>query len=185
MLHVIHFSGPINPATASQLQSATLGAISQGAAELRYHVSTDGGSTMYGFALYNLIRSLPIPVTMHNIGSVESMGNILFLAADRRLAAPHSRFLLHPLNWGFTGGNVDHARLTEHAACLDNDFDRYVEIFNERTKGASEPLDICSCLKNTSRVLTPEDATAAGLIHAIEAPAMPGAADAVSWWVTL
>lgn len=185
MLHVIHFAGPINPGTASQLQNATLGAVSQGATSLRYHVSTDGGSTMYGFSLYNLIRSLPVPVTMHNLGSIESMGNILFLAADRRIAAPHSRFLLHPLNWGFSGGNVDHARLAEHAACLDNDFDRYVEIFQERTQGASEPLDIRSCLKNTARVLSPTDAAASGLIHAVEAPTLPGPSGAVSWWVTL
>ncbi|MHB0763174.1 ATP-dependent Clp protease proteolytic subunit [Stutzerimonas sp. NM35] len=183
MLHVIHFAGPINQGTASQLQNATLSAIAQGATQLRYHVSTDGGSTLYGFTLYNLIRSLSVPVTMHNIGSVESMGNILFLAADRRVAAPQSRFLLHPLNWGFSGGNVDHARLAEHAACLDNDFDRYVEIFHERTKDAGEPLDIRSCLKNTARVLTPSEATASGLVHAVEAPVMPGPTEAVSWWI--
>jgi ATP-dependent Clp protease protease subunit len=181
-IHVIHFMGSINQATAGQLQDLTLKALTSGASELRYHMSTDGGSTGYAFALYNLIRSLPIPVTMHNVGNVESMGNILYLAADNRLAGPHSRFLIHPLNWGFAAGvTIDHARLNEHSASLDNDFERYVNIFNERTEGASEQIDIRSCLKNSARVLTAESATASRLATRIENAALP--ADAVTWWV--
>lgn len=185
MLHTIHFAAPINPVTASHLQNATLSVVSQGATAINYYISTEGGSTSYGFSLYNLIRSLPVPVTMHNIGSVESMGNILFLAADRRLTAPQSRFLIHPLRWEFNDGSVDHARLTEHVTCLDDDRDRYVEIFHQRAQDAGESLDILNCLTSTAKVLTPAEAITAGLAHGIEAPALPGPSDAVSWWVTL
>jgi ATP-dependent protease ClpP protease subunit len=32
-----------------------------------------------------------------NVGEVASMGNLVFLAGDRRLAAPETTFLLHPV----------------------------------------------------------------------------------------
>lgn len=184
MLHTIHFTASIDQATANHLQNVTLSAVSQGATAIDYYISTDGGSTSYGASIYNMIRSPPIPVTMHNIGNVESMGDILFLAADRRIAAPHSRFLIHSLHWGFGDGTVDHARLTEHVASLDNDRNRYIEIFKERTQDASDPLDILSCLTDTARILSPAKAIAAGLIHATAAPALPAKDEAGSWWIT-
>ncbi|WP_288477200.1 ATP-dependent Clp protease proteolytic subunit [uncultured Pseudomonas sp.] len=181
-LHVFHFTASINPVTTSILQDLVLRAVTSGkASKLQIHISTDGGSTSHGFALYNFLRSLPVPVTTVNMGSVESMGVVLYLAGAVRIAAPHSRFLLHPLNWNFNEGRVDHARLTEHSLCLDNDFDRYSSIFTERTSDAAQPIDIQSCLKNNAKVLTPEDAIAAGLSHETKAVELPS--DAVSWWV--
>lgn len=182
--HVIHFTGNIHQGSALQLQDVSLQALAQGATEIRYHVTTDGGSTMLGFWLFNFIRSLPVPVTIHNTGNIESMGIILFLAADRRIAAPHSRFLLHPLNWGFPNGSrLDHARLNEHSLSLDNDFDRYVSIFDERTAGAAQKTDIRACLKNTARVLTAEDAVNANL--ATEIGDVVLSADSIRWWITV
>lgn len=182
-LHVFHFIAPINPSTTSVLHDQVLRAVTGGeATELRIHISTEGGSTSHGFALYNFLRSLQIPITTVNMGNVESMGVVLYLAGDVRIAAPQSRFLLHPLNWGFNEGRVDHARLTEHSLCLDNDFERYASIFAERTNQAEQPVDIRACLKNNAKVLTPEAATAAGISHRVESVELP--AGTASWWVT-
>jgi len=181
-VHVIHFTGSINQATYNAIQEQSLAALKQGATSLRYHLSTDGGSTFHGFTLYSFIRSLPVPTVMCNLGSVQSMGIIAFLAADVRIAGPHSRFLLHPMNWSFAGpGSVDHARLIEHTSGLNDDVERYVQIFNERTQGGIEPIDILSCLQNTSRILNASAAVGANLATTITDIELP--ADAVTWWI--
>lgn len=181
-IHVVHFVGPINQPTTNAIQEASLTAMQQGATAIHYHLSTEGGSTFHGFTLYNFIRSLPVPTVMCNIGSVQSMGIILYLAADLRVAAPHSRFLLHPMNWNFGGaGAVDHARLIEHTTSLNDDVDRYVDIFNERTQGGAEPLDVRGCLQNTSRILSAQSAASTNLATEVAEVLVP--AEARTWWI--
>jgi len=71
-----------------------------------------------GFALYFFLKSLPLPLITWNVGSVESVGVAIFLAGHKRYACPGTRFLIHPLHWGF--GNLvaaDHARISEWRAC--------------------------------------------------------------------
>ncbi|WP_155837415.1 ATP-dependent Clp protease proteolytic subunit [Herminiimonas sp. CN] len=58
----------------------------------RHHTSLHEGSTDQGFALYNFLRSLPIPLKTHNIGDVESIAVVVFLASTKRFTCPHSRF---------------------------------------------------------------------------------------------
>ena len=82
----------------------------------------------------------------HNLGTVESMGNIIFLAGERRSACQHSKFLFHPFHWNLNG-SVDHARMSEYAMSLDYDLHLYARIVAERTPMAAEPLDILDYLK--------------------------------------
>jgi len=48
-----------------------------------------------GVTLYNFIRSLPVKTIMHNIGIIDSIANVVFLAANERYANPSSSFLFH------------------------------------------------------------------------------------------
>ena len=42
---------------------------------------------MEGVAIYTTLRALPLDLTTHNIGNVDSIGNIIFLAGARRYAS--------------------------------------------------------------------------------------------------
>ena len=68
---------------------------------LYFLFSSSGGNVDPAITLYNFLRALPVEIIMHNSGSIESMGNIVFLAADIRYASVHSSFLLHGITWGF------------------------------------------------------------------------------------
>ncbi|MFK0089673.1 ATP-dependent Clp protease proteolytic subunit [Pseudomonas sp. NPDC090755] len=180
-LHVIHFMNSINSETLSALQSASLGALREGATEIAIHLSSDGGSTDHGFAAYHFLRSLPVPLTMHCIGNVESMAIIMFLAGERRLAVPHAKFKIHPLHWGFNAGSVDHDRLVEFGESLDFDADRYAVIFEERTKNAEKPLDVRTHLAGRANIFGTTAAIDARLAIDISEVAIPAAA--INWWV--
>lgn len=179
-LHTINFMKDINAETLVGLQGAALQAVSQGASELHIHVSCLGGSTDAGFTAFQFIRALPIPVTMHCIGNIESMGVIIFLAADTRKAVPDSKFKIHELAWTLNG-TVNHSRLAEFVKSLDFDRDRYATIFHERTQGAQNPLNIDTHLRGDAKLLTATEALRCGLATEIcEASIV---SSATKWWV--
>ncbi|MCX6120063.1 MAG: ATP-dependent Clp protease proteolytic subunit [Ignavibacteriales bacterium] len=183
-IHVIHFYTSVSYESCNQLKNVCLDAVRQKAPEIHIHLSSGGGSTLYGFTLYNFIKSLPVPVTIHNLGSVESIAMIIFLAAPNRLSCSHSRFLLHSLQWDFTAAtSVDHARLREHASALNNDMERYIDIFKERTQGAKEPIDVAACLSGNERFITAADSIKSGITHKVVDATIPK--DAINWWVNV
>ncbi len=178
--HIVHFTAPINSYTSGQLIDKCTQAIQQGADELIIKIATMGGECSYGFSLYNFLLALPIPVKTHNLGTVESMGNIIFLAGEYRTACHYSKFLLHPFHWTLNGA-VDHARISEYAMSLDYDLLLYSSIVDERTRGAAMPINVLECLTASPKILNAEDALEAGLIHAVDSIGMPPGA--VSWCV--
>jgi ATP-dependent protease ClpP protease subunit len=46
--------------------------------------SSVGGQVNAGITLYNFLRSLPVEIVMHNNGSIDSIANVIFLAASKR-----------------------------------------------------------------------------------------------------
>jgi ATP-dependent Clp protease, protease subunit len=179
--HVIHFLRSINADTLIGLQNTVHGALGGGATELSIHISSDGGSNDHGFAAYHLLRSLPIPVTTHCIGNVESMAIILFLAGEHRLIVPHGKVKIHPMHWAFAAGTVDHDRLTEFVASLDFDAKRYANIFNERTQGAQAPIDVTSHLMGQAKLLEAVEAEDSNIATGIADASIPSTA--IRWWV--
>ncbi|AIR91018.1 ATP-dependent Clp protease proteolytic subunit [Pseudomonas cremoricolorata] len=178
--HIIHYTGPINSSTCGNLINTCAKAINQGASELQVNVATMGGECSYGFTLYNFLRSLPVPLHTHNLGTVESMGNILFLAGEQRTACRYSKFLFHPFHWTLHG-SVDHARMTEYAMSLDYDLELYAKIVAERTAGAAQVLDVPRYLTAYPRILGPQEALDCGMITAIDERRID--TDAVQWSV--
>jgi ATP-dependent protease ClpP protease subunit len=111
------------------------------------------------------------------------VGVPIFLAGQKRYACPGTRFLIHPLHWGF--GNMvaaDHARISEWRDCLDFDAERYAAIFEEATQGARDPRDIRGYLTGSSRIYTAEQAIEAGIVHAARQARLPEAGTTSHWW---
>jgi ATP-dependent Clp protease protease subunit len=178
-LHIVHFIGPINHNAVCTIRNLCLQALQSGASEIELHMSTEGGNMTAGFALYFFLKSLPLPLTTHNIGSIESVGVVIFLAGHKRYACPGTRFLVHPLHWGF--GNLvaaDHSRVSEWRDCLDFDAERYARIFEEAT-GAG---DIRANLTGNARIYDADQALEAGIIHQAIQARLPEAGTTSHWW---
>jgi ATP-dependent Clp protease protease subunit len=182
-LHIVHFIGPINHHAVCTIRNLCLQALQSGASEIELHMSTEGGNMTAGFALYFFLKSLPLPLTTHNVGSVESIGVVIFLAGSKRYACPGTRFLVHPLHWGF--GNLvaaDHARVSEWRECLDFDAERYACIFEESTKGGKVQSDIRTHLFGNARIFDADQALEAGIIHDAVQARLPDAGVTSHWW---
>lgn len=59
------------------------------------HMKTCGGYWEEGMAIYDVIQSCPVPVTILNYTHARSMSSILFQAANKRVMMPNSIFMFH------------------------------------------------------------------------------------------
>lgn len=65
--------------------------------------SSNGGGVDAGVTLYNYLKSLPVEVIMHNIGTIDSISNVIFMAGKKRYASPHAVFMFHGVSMNYNG----------------------------------------------------------------------------------
>ena len=99
----INFTAEINPTTVEQLVAVMSRATQQGVTKVHLAFSTPGGEVRAGIALYNLLRGMPFELSIHNISSVGSIGNVIFLAGDKRYATPGATFMFHGVGFDING----------------------------------------------------------------------------------
>lgn len=117
----ISFSSPISPSSACVLQGALGKATNEGHDEIHLFLSTPGGNVREGIAIYNFIRSLPVPVVCYNVGSVDSIGNVVFQSAERRVAATASSFMFHGVGFDIQSARLELKELRERMQGITND----------------------------------------------------------------
>lgn len=67
------------------------------------HMKTCGGIWEEGMAMYDMIKSCPVPVTILNYTHARSMSSIIFQAANKRVMMPHSHFMFHNGTYSIEG----------------------------------------------------------------------------------
>ena len=140
----ISFSAEIITMTTEQLIATSTSLIAQGFNQLYYLLSTPGGSVMNGLNIYNVLRGLPAKIVFHNVGNVDSIGNVLFLAGDERYACPHSTFMFHGVGFDPKPGvRVEQKYAQEMLEGILADQKRMTDILVERTSiDATEGADL-------------------------------------------
>ena len=116
----ISFSSMVTPTTAPVLLGAVTESVNQKHDELHLLLSTGGGKVAEGVTIYNTLRALPIPVHTYNMGVVNSVGNVIFQAGERRVCATASSFMFHGIGFDVTG-RMELKQLTEKTSALKND----------------------------------------------------------------
>src|SRR5262249_48838283 len=129
----VSFSAGINQQTTETLLATMAEIANHGTAEVCLLLSTSGGNVMSGITLYNLLRAMPFKLTTPNGGNVDSIGNAVFLAGERRIACPHSTFMFHGVGYDGTGVIWDERLLRERLASILADQKRIAGAIAERT----------------------------------------------------
>lgn len=81
-------------------------------------ISTGGGSVSYGFAIFSILRALPYKIIIHNIGSVDSIGIVFFLAARERYSIRYGTFLIHRVKSSADNKEADDSYIEEKLSCI-------------------------------------------------------------------
>lgn len=169
---VLTFCGQINPASANKLRNACSVAVNQKVQNLKILFTSTGGSIEDGFALYSFLRALPLSLTMHAIGSVESIAPIIFLGAETRLATAESHFMIHQFAWPFLAQHYEKSQIKNALESLERSQSRYIAILENRTLLTKQYLDGLNAFEKVA-ILSPTLAKEKGVIQEIAEPTIP------------
>jgi len=135
------FHGEINETRATRLITLCFEAVAKSYNEIYIAFSSTGGSVHSGIALFNFLKSIPIALTIHNLGTVDSAAVIIFLAAKRRFACKDSHFLIHEPRLSFVPNNSFNTyQLYEFAESLKDDKETMSNIICQHTSITTEFL---------------------------------------------
>jgi ATP-dependent Clp protease protease subunit len=163
------YTGLIDSAGATRIAAMLNSAVNDQYDSAYLCFSSQGGYVADGIFLYYHLRSLPIQVTIHNTGTVASIATTLFVAGHRRLCAPHSIFMMHPVTVG-SAGNMASEPLQAALDSALNDEARTEAILRERTR---MPTDFLAARRTKDVYLTAEKALAFGLVEEISEFTLP------------
>ena len=135
----ISFSAEVNPNTTEVLLATCADLANKRTENVHLLLSTPGGSVMHGINIYNVLRGLPFKLTTYNVGSVNSIGNVVFLAGDERYAVPDSTFMFHGVGFDVTqGARLEEKFLRERLDSIQADQNKIASIINERASFSDE-----------------------------------------------
>lgn len=175
---VIKFFAPVIDVTANALMNAIDQKMKQGVRDFIILISSPGGSVIHGLSTYNYLKGLPVRITTHNFGSVDSIGIVLYCAGSRRLSVPQARFLLHAVNVQFKGNqSLEEKQLEERLKGLRIDIENIAKVIAANTGKNVEDVTNAMIERVT---LTPEEAQSWGLVHEIKSQLFESGSEVVS-----
>lgn len=138
---VLSFIDNVNFDSAKRLLSAVNAALNDGVKDITILISSPGGQLVPGFALYNQLLGIPTDLTIHNIGSVNSIANAIFLAGKKRYATESATFMFHGTQWGFAQATeLPRTQLSEILQSLNADEKRLRNIIVNKTKLSADEV---------------------------------------------
>lgn len=176
----VNYCDDINPVKVKAIMAALSDIITREKPDTIYCLfSSSGGHVESGISLYNFLRALPTEIIMHNTGSIDSIANVVFLAADIRYASVHSSFLFHGINWNFEAKtSLNKNQLKEILSTFESSETKISGIITEKTKLTTEDL---RGLFNQGASVNSEFALSKGVIVEIKNPVIPKDAKLLSF----
>ncbi len=166
-----YYFGELNKFGANNLIILTSQKILNGCNHIYLCVSSKGGCNFSALTLYNYLKNTPVKVTTHNIGLVESAANILFLAAEERIASSNSRFMIHGSKTKFPPETkFTTEELLESANSLQNDLQLFSGIISSALQCS---IELVEPWHKTSKFFSPREAIEHKIISRIEEFSLP------------
>lgn len=132
---------------------------------------------MHGIAIYNVLRGVPYRLITHNVGNVDSIGSVIYLASDERRACSHSTFMFHGAGYRAPDQVFDVKRATEQLNSLKADQKRIDDIVLLRSAVGQREL---SGFHRNQKTLTAAEAQTRGIVASIVDVVIPTGANVVT-----
>jgi hypothetical protein len=176
------FSEEITPASSEALLERMSAHARNGIERVVLDISSPGGEVASAMRLHHALRDTDFELVTRNVGEVASMGNLLFLAGDTRLALPGTTFLLHLVTFKESGLDLEglsrHRQLVESTgrqlsrlreldlgvARLEREESEIRAVIEQRSRLSAAAI---AQLVRESKPLDPEFAHSAGIVHGL------------------
>jgi ATP-dependent Clp protease, protease subunit len=174
---VVQFLAPVLDVSINALLSAVTQEMGHGQRDFILLISTPGGSVFHGLSAYNYLKGLPIKLTTHNFGSIDSIGVVLYCAGTERYSVPQARFLLHGVAAQFPqAAQLEEPQLEERLKQLRSDIENISKVVSANVRKSVEEV-VQAMIQRTT--LNPEEAKAWGLVTDIRPQLVPPGAKVI------
>ena len=169
---VIRLTGEIGAGNSFSLalvkEQIGIAALAGPVRRLHLIINSTGGTTGEGFAIYDYLRALPLPISAEIAGRCESSAVVVLLAASFRRAHAGATVLIHRATFTreqLEPASLNAADLRAFAARLDETDNRIVDLLAARTghDRAWFAQEIC-----TEDPMSEADALLCGIVHEVE-----------------
>ena len=164
------FSKGIDQESVHQLIHA-VNSLSEGCDEVYLLINSECGNVNAEIHCYNVLRALPVKLITHNVGNIDSIANVIYLAGERRYASPSSSFMFHGVGFDLNGPfRLEEKLIRESLDVIVSDHDRIGRIFIDRSNlGLAESTE----LYREQRRKDPDWAIEKRYAHEISPPQIP------------
>lgn len=182
----VFFGKPLSADTATALIGAFRTLVSERDANqsrlwdhIYLTIACGGGDVIGAFGAYNELRALPISITTHNVGAVDSSAIMLMMTGAQRLASRASAFFFHQTAWTFPAqGQLASTTINDATKWLRSYEGMMAEAVEERTH---IPKAEVLRMMHEGTSLSPDEALKLGLIDSVKEHSIPW--DARTMWV--
>jgi len=170
----VSFSAEINSHTTEALLGVCADLANKRTPVVYLMLSTPGGNVMNGLTIHNFLRSMPFKLVTHNIGNVDSIGNVVFLAGEERYSCRNATFMFHGVGFDIMAPmRFEEKLLRERMDSVQADQKRIADVIVERT--SIKPDEVAKMfLEAVTR--DPHYAKANGIVHDIRDVKVPAGA---------
>ena len=174
----IRFLAPVNGFSTEALLKVIDSKVTDNYHKIHLLINSPGGSVSHGIAVYNILRSLTIECDTYNIGSVDSIGAVIFCGGTKRFAMPNSRFLIHPIQWHVqVPHSMDEHNMRERLKSVQIDQNNIISVISQTT---DKPVTEIEKKMHERTVLNAEQAQRYQLVTSItEVPFIPNGAEII------
>jgi len=170
MIQYIVFTADVQTAQAAKLRTAITDASNAGN-DIYVFISSGGGNVFEGLSLASFIKALPVQVTMHNVGQIDSIASVIFASGAVRLSTQNSSFLFHGVSMHYEKKDFIEAQLEEQYRGVKRMRENIAATFAAYT-GLSV-ADVDALMITGSTILTSDEALSKAIIHEIRDAAIP------------
>ena len=174
----ISFSSEVSPHTTEALLAVCADQVNKDVSTVNLLLSTPGGSVLHGINIYNVLRGMPFNLITHNVGSVNSIGNVVFLAGEKRYVVPNGTFMFHGVGFDIRQPmRLEEKLLRERLDSIESDQSKIAAIINDRASFADKEEVASLFLQAATK--DPEYARAHGLVHEVREVSIPRGAPVI------
>lgn len=169
-MHYFGYTGPIDSGSVTRICGALNHAVNAQSDGVYLAFSSLGGATADGIYLYNYLRALPIPVTVHAIGNIASIAVPVFVGAETRVCSQHVLFMMHPTEVPANAAFMSGGRLQSMLQAAIAEENRSEGILRER---CAIPDDNLSARRFRDVHISAQDAIEFGIAHRLDEFTIP------------
>jgi ATP-dependent protease ClpP protease subunit len=177
MIQYIVFTADVQTAQAGKLRAALAQASNDGN-DIYLIISSGGGNVFEGMSIAEFMRTLPVNLTTHNVGQIDSIAGVMFAAGTTRYANRNSSFLFHGVSMHYENKDFIESQLEGQYLNVKRMRENIAATF--AAYSGLNVADVEALMVSGDTILSPQEALSKAIIHEIRDAAIPSGSQVIA-----